>query len=131
MALIITAPQISTRADYMTHGDRKRCGDTSHSESTSRHGGQAVRNLQRAYLLHQALGVRTPPRVAFGLHHRFPTRLESVMFSTSVSIGRAKANATASATCVTLIIRSRGHLPSTWLQISVSVAGGVTLINAH
>src|SRR5512132_2757559 len=57
-------------------------------------------------------------------HHRFPTRLESVMFSMSVSVGRAKANATASATCVALIMRSRGHLPSTWLQISVSVAAG-------
>ncbi len=49
----------------------------------------------------------------FGVHHRFPTRLESVMFSMSVSVGRAKANATASATCVALIMRSRGHLPST------------------
>ena len=57
-------------------------------------------------------------------HHRFPTRLESVMFSMSVSVGRAKANATASATCVALIMRSRGHLPSTWLQMSVSVAAG-------
>ena len=57
-------------------------------------------------------------------HHRFPTRLERVMFSMSVSVGRAKANATASATCVALIMRSRGHLPSTWLQISVSVAAG-------
>src|SRR4030095_4755281 len=57
-------------------------------------------------------------------HHRFPTRLESVMFSTSVSIGRARANATASATCVTLIMRSRGHLPSTRLQMSVAVAAG-------
>src|SRR6516164_105162 len=57
-------------------------------------------------------------------YHRFPTRLESVMFSTSVSVGRAKANATASATCVAFIMRSRGHFPSTWLQMSVSVAAG-------
>src|SRR5947199_9284873 len=38
-------------------------------------------------------------------HHRFPIRLESVMFSISVSIGRARANTTASATWVALIMR--------------------------
>src|SRR5262249_57153220 len=77
----------------------------------------------------EALGVRTLPRVALSLHHRFPTRLERVMFSTRVSIGRAKAKATASATCAALIMRSRGHLPSTWLQMSVSVAAGLKVVN--
>ncbi len=55
------------------------------------------------------LGVRTRRRVALALHHRCPARLDNVIFSISVSVGRDKANETASATCAALIIRSCGH----------------------
>ena len=61
------------------------------------------------------------------LHNKFytlPLKFPRVMFSTKTSGGRAKANATASATCVALIILLRGQSPATLSQISVWVAAG-------
>src|SRR6185437_10626733 len=56
--------------------------------------------------------------------HRFPVRLDNVLFSHATSVGRESAYATALATSCGLIIFSRGHLPSIWVQMSVSVAAG-------
>src|SRR5436189_5219513 len=67
-ALIMTAPQLSTRAEYMILSDRKRCGDVSHSESISCEISSGLICFAKLWECVRVLAS------LFELHHRFPTQ---------------------------------------------------------